>query len=279
MKSAIVSFFTRTPLHIGCGSSIGIVDSPLLRERTTGFPILPGSSLKGVLADLFLEECPNQTMEEKRFCRTEEGKRLLGEDNPKADAKRGKLLIGEGRLVAFPVRSAKKGFAWITCPLILSRLGLLAPEVGEMDAYGSVELALETSYLLEEYRLARKDAIGIPILETFRLLCGSTLWQETLKDRLVLVSDTMFAYFAQNACEIANHNRIDDETGTVAEGGLFSQENVPSETLFVATFQAQEESSLVALKAKIADEKDILQIGSDITTGLGWCEVTFGDTK
>ena len=56
MFRTVVSLFTRTPLHVGCGSSVGIVDLPVLRERTTGFPTIPGSALKGSLADLFVEQ-------------------------------------------------------------------------------------------------------------------------------------------------------------------------------------------------------------------------------
>ena len=43
--------FTRTPLHVGAGSSVGAIDQPIQRERHTGFPIIPGSSLKGCFAD------------------------------------------------------------------------------------------------------------------------------------------------------------------------------------------------------------------------------------
>jgi CRISPR-associated protein Cmr4 len=43
--------FTRTPLHVGAVSSVGAIDQPIQRERHTGFPIIPGSSLKGCFAD------------------------------------------------------------------------------------------------------------------------------------------------------------------------------------------------------------------------------------
>ena len=52
MQTKIMSIFTRTPLHVGCGSSVGAVDQPVVRERHTGYPVIPGSAIKGVLADL-----------------------------------------------------------------------------------------------------------------------------------------------------------------------------------------------------------------------------------
>jgi len=51
MQTRILYLFTRTPLHVGAGSSVGAIDQPIVRERHTGFPIIPGSAIKGVLAD------------------------------------------------------------------------------------------------------------------------------------------------------------------------------------------------------------------------------------
>ena len=50
-KTRILYLFTRTPLHVGAGSSVGAIDQPVQRERHTGFPVIPASSLKGSFAD------------------------------------------------------------------------------------------------------------------------------------------------------------------------------------------------------------------------------------
>jgi CRISPR/Cas system CMR subunit Cmr4 (Cas7 group RAMP superfamily) len=57
-------------------------------------------------------------------------------------------------------------------------------------------------------------------------------------NHLVIVSDGMMSLSAKTACEIAQHVRIDDATGTASEGGLFNQENVPAETLRYAVIHA-----------------------------------------
>ena len=36
MKQQLLAIFTRTPMHIGAGSSVGAVDLPIIRERPTG---------------------------------------------------------------------------------------------------------------------------------------------------------------------------------------------------------------------------------------------------
>ncbi|MEY2726809.1 MAG: hypothetical protein RLZZ458_2676, partial [Planctomycetota bacterium] len=40
-----------TPLHVGAGKGNGYIDLPLIREKVTGYPFVPGSSTKGVFAD------------------------------------------------------------------------------------------------------------------------------------------------------------------------------------------------------------------------------------
>src|SRR5437763_951036 len=40
-----------TPLHVGSGRAIGVVDLPIVREAVTNWPYVPGSAVKGVLAD------------------------------------------------------------------------------------------------------------------------------------------------------------------------------------------------------------------------------------
>ena len=254
MKTLTFSLFTRTPLHVGCGSAVGVVDLPVLRERATGFPTVPGSALKGVLRDLFDAKAQDE---------------LFGRQDG-----RGKILVGEARLAAFPVRSAQGGFAWLTSPLALGRLEIRCPEVGEEAVFAPDALVIGNDVVLEEYRLRRTGGLPEGLAEKLAPLCGHTLWQESLAKRLAVVSDTMMTHFAQNACEIAYHNRINDETGIVEDGGLFAQENVPSETLFVGKLMADDPDHLRQLTDKLAEADNLLQVGADATTGLGWCFVT-----
>ena len=100
-QSRILYLFTRTPLHVGAGSSVGAIDQPIVRERHTGFPVIPGSSIKGVLASCEPFLARNDKGE---YERTPLGYTLFGKQD---DA--GKLTFGEARVLAFPVRSARGG--------------------------------------------------------------------------------------------------------------------------------------------------------------------------
>lgn len=281
MTTKLLTIFARAPLHVGCGSSVGAVDQPVLRERHTGFPAIPGSAIKGVLADLW-----NKKASDNKITRSEDGVRLFGNDKSQ-QASAGKLLIGEGKLLAFPVRSAKGAFAWLTCPLALNRFkrdagaAFPVPEVADGKALVTQDavLGIDGKAIFEEYPLEVASAtIDAQIVSNLQKLCADNVWQE-LPQRLAIVSDELFQYFCLNACEIAQHNRIDDETGVVADGALFSQENVPSETLFYSVVNAADSENMDALAEGLANAGGLLQIGADATTGLGWCSVALKEVE
>jgi len=285
----ILYIFTRTPLHVGAGASVGAIDLPIIRERHTGFPVIPASSLKGTFADEWNEKSNGSVQ------RSAEGKWLFGETDAN-NAAAGALQFSEARLLAFPIRSAKGSFAWITCPLILrraSRDGVLRdlPELSDPSETQACfakdgPLALDDKIVLEEYTFTHAGDLPDKLGKTLAGLLDDPVWKE-VENRLVLLSDGMMSFFAQNACEIAQHVRIDDETGTAAGGALFNQENVPSETLFYSVLHAlpgrgeqfkdkKSEDALEAFANKV-DGKKPFQFGGDASTGLGWCSVILVD--
>ena len=235
MKQQLLAIFTRTPMHIGAGSSVGAVDLPIIRERHTGYPVIPGSSLKGVLADLWREETEKIDGKTVRKQGTEL-ELLFGADRDPKDAKAGKLLIGEGKILAFPVRSAKGGFAWLTCPLALSRLkrdaglAFTLPDLKDAEACLAPEcMGFDGKVILEEYCLKRDGDVPADLVAALKKLSDDESWQEELAAHLVVVSDEFFSYFVANACEIAQHVKINPDTGTAEGGALFKQEKVHSE--------------------------------------------------
>ncbi len=62
METRLLNILTRTPLHVGAGSSVGAIDMPVQRERHTQIPIIPGSSLKGVLRNLWYGESEQEEL-------------------------------------------------------------------------------------------------------------------------------------------------------------------------------------------------------------------------
>lgn len=259
----ILSIFTRTPLHIGAGASVGAIDQPIIRERHTGFPCIPGSAIKGVIADLFLDD---------QYKRTAEGVAVLGEDKATADAKAGGISFGEGKLLAFPVRSAKGCFAWVTSPMALQRwlrdCGLQAelPQVSESSVCAAAALQTETDQVLLEGYLLKATPLPDSLVELLKSASPDSMWTELLADHLLIATDELLSHFCTTSCEIAQHVCIDDETGVAKDGALFNQENVPAETLFYAPLTELRPGTMQKLTIP-----PMLQLGADATTGLGFC--------
>jgi len=269
-----MTLFARTPVHVGAGNSVGAVDSPIQRERHTRIPIIPGSSLKGVLADLWNGELENKARGAGSNVRA-----LFGSDDSK-NAEAGALLVGEARVLAFPVRSAKGSFAWITCPLVLQRyardtgseMPCTIPPLGENDCLSAKAVLLDKSVVLEEYRFESKGE-STDIAKWLANLISDPVWKE-MPERLVVLNNEMFSYFCEQACEVVSHVRIDDAKGTAAKGALFNQEQVPSETLFYSVlFMDEKRCADVSSKLKEKLKDGILQVGGDASTGLGFCSV------
>lgn len=61
-----------------------------------------------------------------------------------------------------------------------------------------------------------------------------------LKQDLVILSDTDFAFFCEHAMLVEPHVRIDDTTGAADSGGLFYTENLPPESILIAPLMASQ---------------------------------------
>lgn len=311
MTTKILYIFTRTPLHVGAGASVGAIDQPIQRERHTGFPIIPASSLKGSFADQWPASYDNAkggklrlSMDEKEIDgkktkilkQADEAAWLFGSnttDLPFA----GSLLFSEARLLAFPIRSARGSYAWITCPLMLQRAkrdGAISqdwtrePQDDQAIFLSKGPLALNdgSQIVLEDYAFSQTDTYPQDLADEFATIFHNDALLQSIKQRLVILSNGMMSHFATTACEIAQHVRISDETGTAEDGGLFNQENVPSDTLFYSILSAtksrvpsgewSEQSPQNALKkfiSKLSEKQNLFQFGGDASTGLGFCTV------
>lgn len=267
--SRILTIFTRTPLHVGAGSSVGAIDQPIIRERHTGFPVIPGSSLKGVLRD-HLKSIGEEAINT-----------LFGTGAEWNNYAAGYISFGEARLVAFPVRSAKGAFALAVSPLTLRRLkrdagwDLDVPEAPkDMHCIAGSKLVIpgKSAAVLEEYRFTVTGEFPKAWEEKLSSLLSDAVLSGAA-GRFVLLSDGDLAHFAVNACQVNQHVRINDETGTADDGGLFNEETVPSEALFYSVLTAlRKESHNNAAFDQLATEQ-LVQFGGDGTTGLGFCTI------
>lgn len=271
-----------TGLHPGSGTAIGTVDLPVQRERHTQWPMIPGSTLKGVLRDAM-----RQKLDDTSLFTT------FGPESPDADKHAGAFSITDARILAFPVRSLNGVFAWVTCPATLSRykrdLNLSKVKVNwkipsiEADALivdKSPLLIDAEQIILEEFDFTCKG--GAQDIADF--IADNAIQDEatrnTFKKNLVIVHDDQFTYFVRYATEVNTRIALNYETKTVRTGALFNQEFLPAESLFYALAMISNsrnpESDADASKIFCWVKgmlPDILQVGGDETIGKGFCAV------
>lgn len=314
--SQLVFYYAVSPVHMGAGSAIGAIDSPIQREVHTQHPMFAGSGLKGALRHHFKRAWPSAEGDD---CKANSLiNRIFGPAKDASDFA-GALSLTDAQLVALPVRSLKGGFAYVTSPLALARLQRLAlqaklacdwsvPTVAENKA-----LVCGSGLLTQRSGTAGNAAADQLVLEAFVFdasvdasLQSAAKWiaahalntsaiayfSHKFTTDLVLLNDTDFAHFARHAMVVEPHVRINDESGTADDGGLFYVENLPPETLMVGLAQASVErfkknsrsaESATLLRAPqvlahvFAGQGDtlpgisgkLLQIGGDASTGRG----------
>jgi CRISPR-associated protein Cmr4 len=91
--------------------------------------------------------------------------------------------------------------------------------------------------------------------------------------RFVLLPDGDLSHFSVNACQVNQHVRINDVTGTAEDGGLFNEETVPSETLLYSVLTETRKPNGGNEVFKSLATEQLLQFGGNGTTGLGFCTV------
>lgn len=292
MTKHLLTLYTRTPLHVGCGTSVDVVDLPIMRERITKFPVIPGSSLKGVLLQAARECFENGTHTRSNAGLPAEAKLLFGaiEDasegsSQKQNSNAGCVQIMEAKLLAFPVRSLAGCFAWITCPAVLERYKrdtgatFEVPQPQKDQVIAGSDLTAGSHVVLEEYALATESGKSLSAVSAaLKDNTQDPLWTANLEKRLAIVHDENFQHFVTTCTEVVTRVKIDPRTRTVDGGALFNQENVPCEALFysvlsvLAPRRSGSESDADTLLTSLLEKNPTLQIGGDETTGHGLCE-------
>jgi len=312
----LVYYYAVSPVHMGAGSAIGAIDSPIQREVHTQHPMFAGSGLKGALRHHFNRAWPRAEGDDRKA--NSLINRIFGPDTGASDFA-GALSLSDAQLVALPVRSLKGGFAYVTSPLALARLRRLAVQAGlacdwqDFSVAENNALVCGTSLLTQRPGAAANANADQLVLEAFEFSASvngqlqnaakwiadsaistsaSAFFANKFKTDLVLLNDTDFAHFARHAMVVEPHVRINDESGTADDGGLFYVENLPPETLMVGLAQASVErfkkgsrsvDAAALLNAPEVLSKvfvgqcetlpgingKLLQIGGDASTGRG----------
>ena len=233
---------TVTPLHVGTGRGVGYIDLPIAREKVTNWPCIPGSAVKGVVADHF-----GATEDERKTNGLVRAAFGMANDSStiEANSTAGSLVFTDARIVCLPIRSFYGTFAWVTSPFCLERLkrdtGLAVPSVNAKSAVvaGTTKLVRDgTKLYLEDLDLdctKSKEADECAELIARAVFADRPDWQAIFRERLAIVSDDIFTFLCEAGTEVSAHIRIDEESGTVAPKALWYEEALPVETLLAGT--------------------------------------------
>lgn len=221
----------------------------------------------------------------------------------------GAMSITDARILLFPVKSLKGVFAWITCPMVLERFKKEIEFVGIQDFsfsnFKNLEntlpkqsnLAISSKVVLEEFTFeVREDENTSKIAEwlankVFPNDSTYDFWREKLKKDLIILSDDDFEQFVKTSTEVITRTKIDNKTGTVKSGGLWTEEYLPQDTILYSLVmftspRVENDAQKGVFKANSPQEEakrvskffekglpPVIQIGGNQTIGKGFVRV------
>lgn len=289
--NVMLGLIAQTSIHAGAGSAVGAVDLPIQREGHSGWPCIFGASVKGAIRAKAYHTL--KTDDEEAFLA------IFGESNAK-DAHAGSISFGDARLLLMPVRSLTSAFKWVTCPAVLQRLkrdyqllgqslDFVVPNV-DSDTQ-ALWMQTDDALFLEEYRFSAAKHDLSTVINAIKDMLSRTDVAKSLEAQLVIVSDDMFTYLANQATPVNAHIAIkDDGSKTVATGALWYEETLPPETVLYVPMMIQASRrnktsmSAVEVLSKLentvfAGDSQWLQLGGNETVGMGWCQVKLNAIK
>jgi len=288
MYSRLFHLHTLSALHCGTGQSVGVVDLPIARARATQLPIVPGSSLRGVLRQALQAKDPALT--NALF-----GPRTISDN---ANSFAGALAVGDAHLLVLPVRALAGILCYATAPFILTRYardlraaGLEPPPMPVNPPTGdralvvpeSANLVGGSTLVLEDLDLqGRGDAATRQWAESI----ASSIHprdadaRDDFCSRFAILPDNILGFLAETATELRTRISIDDATGTVKPGALWFEEHLPAESVLWGVY-ALDDSRVPgkpraaadlaeALRAQLGDDgEQLLQLGGQAGVGRG----------
>lgn len=266
MNNYAIFYHFYTPLHFGSGTTMSYVDLPVEREIHTNYPVMPSTGIKGVFRASY-KKAKGDDKTDKLFGKGEE---------------EGKLIFTDGKLIFFPVKSARGVFVWITSPLALQRfvrdlnivkagfkidnLDRISFDNDEQAFVSDDNITVNEHLILEEMSFRKKEKIDFDWIDQLGI--------EIDKKRVAIISNDMFSYYVKNATEVNARIRIDQTKGTADEGALWYEELVPEESVFYSLVLERSDDIAGEFKNFIAeDKKALFQFGGDETLGRGFAKV------
>ena len=288
MQSRLFHLHTLSALHCGTGQSVDVVDLPIARARATHLPIVPGSSLRGVLR----QELSGR---DEALTRALFGPRTITDS---ASSFAGALAVGDAHLLVLPVRALAGILCYATAPFILNRYardlraaGIEPPSMPATPPTGeralvvpqSANLMADGTLVLEELDLKGQGDGHTRQWAEHIAACVHPQDEAAREDfcsRFAILPDDIFGFLAETATELRTRISIGEETGTVKKGALWFEEHLPAESVLWGVYALSEsrvpqqpqsaEALAQALHDTLAGAREhLLQLGGQAGVGRG----------
>lgn len=287
--------YVETPLHAGVGSGLSSIDLPIQRERTTQYPMIQGSGIKGKLRSVAEDMLPEEKV-----------RIMFGPKTTDAADHAGALIAGDARILLFPVRSLSGVFAYTTSYDVLARfkrdrerndatlpwnipapVNSTPPETPVALVTSNSQVSASGAIVLEEFSFRAQQSEEVDGIADW--IAGNAFpqayeyWREKLRRSLIILPDNDFRDFVVNATEVITRISIDRKTKTAAGTALWTEEHLPTDTLLYVPIYATNSRKAISNGEKAIPAAEILQdalslennqggyiqLGGDETVGRG----------
>lgn len=286
MQTRIFYLQNLSALHVGTGQGVGVVDLPIMRAKATNLPIVAGSAIKGVLRDELKAQCKISDKDINT---------LFGK-NENADHA-GAIAFGDAHLLLLPIRSFAGTVAYATCPFVLRQyqrdvsVDLDIPNINDNQALiTSSTLLIGNQIALEDLDIGatkndKAEKIADMIVNALypESVLNADEWRNAVKSRFVILPDDIFSFLADTATEIRTRIRINRETRVVRDGALWTEENLPADSVLwgmIGISQSRDKDNkkdAQALAELLPTDELNIQVGGKHTVGRGLCRLLINE--
>jgi CRISPR-associated protein Cmr4 len=279
----LLYLYAESPVHTGAAGSLDVLDLPVQREAATGYPVIWGQSLKGALRQAARDVWGAVPRVDALF-----GSAIkdVGEEGGTTP---GTLAVGDAQLVAMPVPTLRRTFAWVTSSIALGRLARKYAAL-RRDAPASVSvrdnagLCSSSAWTQSEKEVLGPCVVGLlrpfsqPLAAWADRIASDALgdgdafapFAVKLREDLVLAGSDIVGVLLRECTEQAVRVQLYEDSKTVKEGPFYS-EYLPAETIMATSLtlrgNGDTRENQEALRGLLHGQ--LMQVGGDETLGKG----------
>jgi len=265
----MILVYATTPIHVGAGRSVGIVDLPIQRDAI-GYPVIFSSSFKGALKAYCARnhikgdgriDCPDPSQASGSAKPNLEKLKIalcccaFGSEPLDSPSETGILTVTDLIPFAVPVPAEKDVYLYLTSPYLLRKISDILQAEGfnkgssdeKLEAFKQLVSSIldalnksqnnkisisDSTYIFVEDEVKKVSVIDKELEKIFNVLSSLGNLASNIKEKLVLMPNGDDRYLFDKATVKVTRNRISLDTKTVAEGALWTEEYLPEGTIF-----------------------------------------------